>query len=171
MSYDDDLKNFMDEEGFEPEEAFAMVTLMPKRKLKVTAYLENEEGEKVSLAELAEDVTRYIKEHMTMDETTAINSQFFPLINQFMISVVPRVTDLKVTEFMFTAGALRHTLSFFGLSVALLMQYIQQHKLKIVTEEETITEEELEEYLEKGRRAEESLAKALGVTIDNPEDF
>jgi hypothetical protein len=166
MSYEDELKDFMMEEGFKPEEAFSMVTLMPKRKIKVSAYLEDQEGERVLLGDIAEDLVRYIKEHMTADESSPINSQFFPLINQFMISIVPRVVGLQVTEFMFTASALRSAMSMFGLSVALLMQYIQQHNLKIVTEEEAITEEELEDFMERGQKAESALAKALGVNFD-----
>jgi hypothetical protein len=166
MSYEDELKEFMEQEGLTPETAFSMVTLMPKRKLKITAYLEDEEGEKVSLADLAQDVVRYIEEHMTDSESTAINSQFFPLINQFMTSVVPRATDLRVAEFMFTAGAIRHALSYFGLAVALLMQYISQHNLKIVTEEEAVTDEEMEDYLERSRNAERALARALGAGND-----
>lgn len=169
MSYEDELKAFMKEEGMDPEAAFSMVTLMPKKKLKISAFLEDDDGDRISLSDLAEDVVRYIEENMGDEESSMINSQFFPLINKFMTLVVPRATDLRVAEFMFTAGALRHALSYFGMAVALMMQYISQHNLKIVTEEETITDQELEDYLEQSKKAEQALARALGAPGDGHE--
>jgi hypothetical protein len=162
MSYEDELREFMEQEGIS-NNPFKMVTFMPKRKVKITTYLEDSDGDRVELGDLAEDVLRFIEEQM-LDEDghNMVGNQLFPIINDFMSWVIPRTTNIVAAEFMMTAGAIRAAMSTYGMAVALLMQYVAQHNLKMVTEEEPLTQEEIDSYYERSEKAEQALYKALG---------
>jgi len=162
----EELKDFLDGEELEPEDFFEMVTIMPKRKIKISAYLEDKDGERISLTTVSKNLNKYINKHMTNGENTPVNSQLFPLINQMMISSVPRSVGVAVSGFLFTAQSSRYALSMFGLNIALLMQYIHKHELKIVTEETPISEKQLEEYLAREEEAGIRLADAIGNFSD-----
>lgn len=161
MSYEDELREFMEQEGI-ANNPFKMVTFLPKRKVKITTYLEDEDGDRVELGDLAEDVLRFISEQMEDEDGNMVGNQLFPIINDFMSWVIPRTTNIVAAEFMMTAGAIRASLSTYGMAVALLMQYIAQHQLKMVTEEESLTQEEIDSYYERSTKAEKALYKALG---------
>lgn len=172
MSYEDELRDWMEQEGidqYDPEDVFTLVTIMPERRIKVTAYLEDKDGNRVSLKDMGVQVLDYINRHLKDRSATPVNSQIFPLISQFMVSIVPRATDFPVADFMFTAPALREGLIKFGFSTFLLAQYLQQHKLKIVTEEEELSEEQIEEYYRRAREAEDKLRRALGIAGEDDE--
>lgn len=170
MSIEDDFEQFMEnEEGITPEQVFKMVTILPKEKVRITAHLEDEEGEKIELATLAKKLTEYVQDHLTKQEATPVNRQLFPLINQWMISCVPRSMGMQLSAILLTAKESRYALSDFGLCVSLMMQYIKQHNLKIVTEETPITEMEYQEYLRKEEEATQRLSLALTGAISEPE--
>lgn len=172
MSYEDELRDWMEQEGmgeYDPEDVFSLVTIMPERRIKVTAYLEDKDGNRVSLKDMGVQVLDYIHKHLKNRDATAVNSQIFPLVSQFMVSIVPRATGFSVADFMFTAPALREGLTKFGLSAFFLSQYIQQHKLKIVTEEEELSEEQIQDYYRRAREAEDKLRRALGIEGEDDE--
>lgn len=175
--FEDEVKDFLKQDGdLKPEDVFSMVTIMPKRKIKVIAHLEDTEGEQILVADLAENLTKYINEQMQLQESTPVNSQLFPMAGQFMTSIVPRFVGLQVGSIMFEASGFRHALLTFGLASMLFMQYVQQHGLKIVTTTIDLSDEEVEAYLDRSREAnrrlKEALEHAFGVegNEEDPED-
>lgn len=169
MSFEKDFENYITEEDeLAPEDVFQMVTIMPKRKIKMTAHLEDKDGQKITLATIATNLKNYIDGHMENVEDTPVNTQLFPLINQMMVSAIPRHVGLQLSSFLFAARGSRQAISVFGLQIALLMRYIQQHELKIVTEQVKISDKELEDYLSKEAEANSRLRNAIMGEDDDP---
>jgi hypothetical protein len=146
-----------------------MVTIMPKKKIKVTAYLEDKEGERILVAEIAENLVKFVQEQMTQEEATPVNSQMFPLCGQFMMSIVPRFVGMDLAHLMFQAGGFRQALLTLSLSSTLFMQYIQQHELKVITETTDLSDEEVDNYMEKSREFDERIKTALHNAFDGDE--
>jgi len=162
MTFEDNFEDYMDDDGqLTPEKAFSLVTLMPKRRIKLTAYLEDKDGERIDLATVAENVTKYVNKEMKDMENNPINSQLYPLFNQYMISAVGRQVGLTQAAFLMSAEVSKTALSLFGLSSCLLTRYINQHELTVVTEETPVTEQEIKNYFEKQDQANESFRKAV----------
>lgn len=159
----DDFNEWMSGAGEErdPEDFFSLVTILRDRKLRIIAHLEDAEGNRIDLKEVATDLLAYIEKHMQSPTSTPVNDQIFPLLSQSMVSVVPRTAGISVADFIFSAGVLRNTMIRYGLASFLLAQYIQQHKLKIVTEEEPLTQHEIDEYMRKSEEAENKLRRVL----------
>ena len=147
--------------GLDPEEVFSMVTIFPKRGIKVVAHLEDKEGNKIYLKDIAQKLTTYINTQLESNENNPVNTQLFPLINQMMIQTVPRFIGLNASAMLFTSRSPRYALSTFGLQIALLIRYISQHELKIVTEEVSISKYEVEEYFRKEKEAEDKFLQAM----------
>lgn len=167
MSLEDDYKDFMErEEKLTPEDVFSMVTIMPKRKIKVTAHLEDKDGEIILVKDIADDLVKFINGEMQQTDSTAVNSQLFPMAGQFMTSIVPRFIGIPVAGVMFESGTMRHGILTFGLASMLLMQYIQQHELKIVTTVTDLSDDEIEDYIRRSRESEERLKRAIENIIN-----
>jgi hypothetical protein len=173
MSYEDELQDFLTKEEPKPEDIFSMVTIMPKKKIKVTAYLEDEEGDRILVSDIAESLVNYVNDQLREQESTPVNSQLFPLCGQFMTSIVPRFVGLQISSLMFEATAFRQALLTLSLSSTLFMQYIEQHKLKIVTEVTQLSDDEVNAYIERSeefdRRLRDALAAAFGDDDDSEE--
>lgn len=174
MSYEDEVQDFLKSQERKPEDIFSMVTIMPKRKIKVVAHLEDKDGEAVLVSDIAENLVEFINSEMKTIESTPVNSQMFPMAASFMVSIVPRFIGIPVAGLMFEANAFRHGVLTFGLASMLLMQYIQQHELKIVTTTTELSDEEVDAYVERGREADrklkEAFENAMGIDNEEPED-
>ena len=159
------------EEEVEPEEIFQMCTIMPRLKMKVTAHLEDPEGNVTTIKEVAKGLVEFIDNQMTTQEANPINSQLFPACGQFMTSLVPRFVGMNVAALLFQAPSFRDGMLFLSLGSVLLTQYIDQHKLKIVTSQEELTEEQVEEYLSRSVQAEQSIRNALSDLLEGEEEL
>lgn len=171
MSSENEFQDFMTKDEPKPEDIFSMVTILPKKKIKVTAYLEDKDGDRILIADIAENLVKYVNDQLTETETTPVNSQLFPLCGQFMTSLVPRFMGLRSASVLLQAQTFRHALLTLSLSSALFIQYIEQHELKIITEVAPISDDEIEHYLrissEMDDRLQEALAAAFGGIDDN----
>ena len=160
-----------------PEDVFGILTYMLKKKIQIAAYLEDEEGTKIEFKEIGEDLLNYIYENLNDEEENVIVDQLYPAIAQFMISVVPRTAGYHASAFMMEVPAVRDALIKFGLANQLLMKYLEQHKLKIVTETTPMSEAKVEEILARNKAHEEALARAMESTSglrgaeDDDDDF
>jgi hypothetical protein len=135
-----------DYEDMKPEDVFQMITCMPNRGIKVTAHLEDESGDKVTIAEISESLVAYIGDQLNLDEHTAVNSEIFPLAATLATSVVPRFTGIPLAAIFFKYPAFRNALVTLSLSSILFWQYVQEHKLKIVTETLPLSPEDIERF-------------------------
>lgn len=162
------MSDFFD---LDPEQAFRMITIMPKNRIKVLAYLEDQDGDRITFKEIADELVDFVEENMTDPTPNQINAQMFPLTTQFMSSVVPKFVGNNIAAFLFAAPQFAKALSMLSLSTALLMQYIQQHNLKIVTETETLTDEELQLFTSNQEKASKAFLDMFsGMQSDELED-
>ena len=169
--FDKSFESYMDgEQEITPEEAFSMVTIIPKKKVKLTAYLEDKDGERILLATVATNLNKYIRKHLKSKENTPVNSQLLPLINQYMVSSIGRHIGLRSAGLLLSAEMPKYAISTFGLDVALLMRYIQQHSLKIITEETPVTQIEIDKYLSMQDEANEKMLQAMMGGSDGSDD-
>lgn len=158
MSYDEIMNT-----PPKPEDYFSMVTVMPKKKIKVVAYLEDEDGDRVTIADIAENLVEFITSHMTNEESTDINSQIMPLCGSFITSIIPRFVGFRPASFMFSASIFKDALLYLSMSSVLFIQYIEQNKLKIVTETFALSQEEIDIFLKKGAESEAKLQDIFGI--------
>jgi hypothetical protein len=160
---------FQDE--MKPEDVFSMVTILPKKKIKVTAYLEDQDGDRVLVSEVAENLVKYIDEHMEADAAMSpVNSQLFPLCGSFMTSLVPRFVGMQAAYVLFQASIFRRALLMLSLGSTLFMQFIDQHKLKIVTETTELSDYEIESYLSRSKDFDEKINDAFNDMFTGRED-
>lgn len=153
-------------ENLEPEEIFEMATVLPSKGIKVVAHLEDEEGEIITIKEISKELASFINDQMTTEEMTPINSQLFPVCGQFMTSLVPRLVGIQTSMVLFAAGSFRQALLDLSLGSLLLMQYIEQHKLKIVTETIPLSQYEMDEYFRRSEEADEMIKKVFQNILD-----
>ncbi len=166
MSLEDDYADFLSKDEPAPEQVFNMTTIVPKRRIRVTAHLEDKDGEKVLISEIAENLVKYVNDNMKELDNNPVNAQMFPLCASFMTSIVPRFVGLKQAYILFEARSFREALLSLSLSSVLFMQYIEQHGLKIVTETTEISQEEVEEYLRRSDEADQRLQDTFKELID-----
>jgi hypothetical protein len=167
MSFEDELQDFLTSQDLKPEDVFSMVTIMPKKKIKVTAYLEDKDGDRILVSEIAENLVNFVNEQLRVEETTPVNYQLFPLCGQFMTSIVPRFIGLELANVMFEANTFRQALLTLSLSSVLFMQYIEQHELKIITEVVQLSDEEVTNYFERSQESDRRLRNLLQGLLDN----
>lgn len=170
MSFEKEFQDFLSKDEPKPEDIFSMVTIMPKKKIKVTAYLEDKDGEKLLTSEVAENLVEYVVDQMHNDSNTPVNSQLFPLCGQFMTSIVPRFVGLDTASILFQASGFRDALLYLSLSSVLFMQYIEQHGLKIVTEVTTLSDEEVTAYVNRSQEADERMRRAFEYAFHDEEN-
>ncbi len=173
---DDDLKDFLDQDFVDnrelsPEEIFKLVTVLPERLMRVKAHLVDKDRQRIETAEIAQDLVNYIHEQMKKPENNAVNTQIFPLMAQLMVSFVSRSVGIDVAAVFFMAPAMKIALIEMAMAAFLFMQYVRQHQLKIVTEEEEITSQDLSlirsREVEGQRKLDEIFRQLIGSSNDN----
>lgn len=157
----DDLAEYFGDQEGTPEDIFSLVTAIPKRKIKVKAHLQDADGDKIETAKIATELVDFVNREMSKPENNNINTQVFPLITQLMVSYIPRVVGLDYAKVVFAAPALRNTFIHMGMASFLMLQYIKQNNLKIVTIEEEITEQELERMHAHEEEVQSALDRAI----------
>ncbi len=158
-------EDMADMDNISPEDVFSLVTIIPGRKMRVKAHLIDKDGEKIELSEIAQDLVKYTAEKMKDEENNQVNTQVFPLMAQLMVSYIPRVVGLGGADLLFGAPIMRGSLINMAMAAFLMLQYIRQHNLKIVTEEEEITDLELEALRQRDQDGAAALDNALRQMI------
>lgn len=162
MSLEDDFQDFLAREEPRPEDVFTMVTFLPHMKKRITCHLEDESGEKILTSEVAESLVQYVDAQLKMkDEPNDINSKIFPLAAQFIVSIVPRFIGIQNASILITSSVFRDALTTLSVSSMLLMQYINQHNLKIITETTDVSEEEIAIWRERSADYDDRIERAL----------
>jgi hypothetical protein len=78
---------------------------------------------------------------------------------------------LRGASFLFGANMSRTSLITLALSSMLFMQYIEQHKLKIITEVTPLTDQQIEDYMRQSEEADRKMVQMfMGLDDDQPEE-
>lgn len=145
----------------DPEEIFKMVSVLPKKGVKVEAHLEDEDGEKITIGQICKELTEYVTENLKDEEDNPINTQLFPLSTNLIVNIVPRFTGVEVAAFLMSTTLFRSALSTLSLSSFLFNQYIVQHKLKIVSVSTPMDPTELAKFSSESAAADKKLIEFI----------
>ncbi len=144
-----------------PEEIFNLATVMPQKRIKVQASLQDEDDDEITIAEVCENLVEYISDELSKTDSTVINSELFPLCAQFVTSLVPRFVGLRTAAILFQSNQFRTALVTLALGSVLFSRYIDQKKLKVVSEVTPISEEELDQWISASNDADQMIDQAF----------
>jgi len=159
---EDEIRDLLeDEETMTPEEVFKMVMINKVKGTTVRVELCDQEGDKVELSEVIEQLLNYVEDKLEDDKANQFVDQIMPLMAQSVVSGLGRMLGIRHTAF-FLANELSRVALVNMMSIAfLLLKFVQQKNLTIQTFEEEISEEEIEEIERKAKAGSTATMGAL----------
>jgi len=146
------------EEGIEPEDVFNMVLINKIKKTRIQIELEDEDGDIVPLKDVIQQLLGYIKDQLKDEDGNQFADQIMPLMAHSVVSGLGRMIGLRATAFHLANDTTRLSLIHMMCLGLLLLKFVQQKNLHIITHEEDVTDEEIEEV---ERRTEANKAAVL----------
>lgn len=150
---DDELEELMSDnpDHLTPEDVFSMVMLNKRDKKRVWVELEDEDGDTIELADMLEELVKYIKDKLGEEEGNQMLDQIMPLMSQSLVSGLGRMMGLNATAFLVFNPQIRMALIYMMLVSFTLYKVVQSKGLVINTCEEDITDEEINEIDRKSK--------------------
>ena len=142
---------FEDEESMTPEEVFKMVMINKIKGTTIRVELRDEEGNKVELSEVIEQLLNYTQDKLEDEEPNSFVDQIMPLMAQSVVSGLGRMLGIRHTAFFLANETSRVALVNMMSIAFLLLKYVQQKKLTIETFEEEVSQEEIEDIERKAK--------------------
>jgi hypothetical protein len=145
---DEDFKQMLQDDPSQltPEDVFSMVMFNRKRMTKVNVELQDKDGNVIALHEVIEDLLKYINRKLEdAENTNQFADQIYPLMSKILSSGLARLIGIYQTGFYLTQDETRYGFINMMSVSFLLLKYIQQKNLKIITNEEKVTQAELDE--------------------------
>lgn len=149
---DEDLQELYadDPDTLTPEDIFKMVLLNKRTNMKVSVQLQDKDGEEVELADLLEQLVKYVKDKLDEDNNQLVD-EIMPLMSQMLVSGMGRLLGLNTTAFYVSNPNTRMALIYMMMIAFTMYKLVQVKGLKINTVEEEVSEEEIEEIERKSR--------------------
>jgi len=113
-------------------------------------WIEDKDGDTVELTDIICELLDYMNDKMNPEERNTFQDQIMPLISQSVVSVLSRMIGIEATAFHLAVDTTREAFIYSMCISFLLLKYVQKHDLKIFTEEEDISSEEIKEIHRKG---------------------
>lgn len=153
MGLDEDELEMMegDPDALTPEDVFKMVLLNKRNKTQVSVELEDEDGDSIELADMMEELVNYVKDKLDDKDGNQIVDQVMPLMSQALVSGLGRLVGLRATAFFISNPETRMALIYMMMISFVLYKTVQVKGLKVVTNTEDVSEEEIEEIERKSR--------------------
>lgn len=132
------------------EKIFKMSTIDRIRKVRINIKLVDKDGDEVALKEICKELMQYLKDKTAVKSSSvdnAILNKVMPLVSQAAVSGLPRVVGADHALIYLSIEEFRLAIITMMLLSFSLMQFVKSHELKIVTMEESMTDEELEQAL------------------------
>ena len=203
MDYDgleDDLAaSFGDDnqEEIAPEDILQMVMINRNKKTKVSISLEDDEGDEVDLVDTISGLIKYVEDKLKDKDENQFVEQILPLMSQSVVTGLSRMIGTEATAFHLTNPITRTAIINMMAVGFLLLKFVQENSLSVVTHEEPVSDEEIVEIeqrskvasaamalastgmdpkqvlqilKEQGKITDEDLKKALGESTDDPDD-
>lgn len=149
-----------------PEDILQMVMINRNKKTKVSISLEDEEGDKVDLVETISGLIKYVEDKLNDKEENQFVEQILPLMSQSVVTGLSRMIGTDATAFHLTNPITRTAIINMMAVGFLLLKFVQQNDLSVVTHEEPVTDEEIAEIEQRSQVA--SAAMALASTGMDP---
>jgi hypothetical protein len=154
MDFDEDELEAMHEgsdDALEPEDVFKLVTINRIRKKRTIVHLQDEAGDRVELKDVVKELLVYIKDKMEDEDGNQFTEQIMPLMSQAVVSGLGRMIGLHATAFHLSQQVTRASIIHMMCVALLMLKFVQQKELTIVTFEEDVTDEEIEEIERRNR--------------------
>jgi hypothetical protein len=150
---EDELRDagLVEEDSLTPEEVFSLVMINKKRNIKTSVELRDAQNNVVALPEVIESLIDYINGKIKSEEQNQFVDQIFPMMGQALVSGLGRLLGNGMTGFYLANDTSRHSFIFMMCISFLLLKYVQDKKLTIVTIEEPTTADEIESVTRKSK--------------------
>lgn len=140
---EDDLEELYEGSAeVEPEDVFNMVLINKVKKTKVSIELEDPDGDTVPLKDVIQQLLGYIKDQLH-DGDNQFADQIMPLMAHSVVSGLGRILGIRTTAFYLANDVTRLSLIHMMCLGLLLLKFVQQKNLTIVTQEEEVTDQEI----------------------------
>ena len=164
MFDDDELEEMHEGSGEEldPEDVFKTVMINKIKKTRVRVELEDKEGDTIPLRDVIQQLLGYIKDQTADNAENQFSEQIMPLMAHSVVSGLGRMIGIRATAFYLANDTTKMSLIYMMCLGLLLLKFVQQKDLTIVTHEEDISDEEIEEI---ERRMEANKAATIASMI------
>lgn len=146
---------------------FALVNKVTRKKISIK--LEDSEGAEVNLKEVITQVMEYVKEQLDSKEANVCAQQVYPLVTQILAGAINDVAGSKqIAALLMTQQLFRYTLIHHMIITFYFLKFIQKNKLNIITLEEEISDDEIENLFKMDSLGSMGLAAmTAGVPIED----
>lgn len=168
---EDDIQTMMEDnpDSLTPEDVFKMVLLNKRDCTRVSVELEDEDGDTIELADMMEELVSYIKDKLGDEEGNQIVDQVMPLMSQALVSGLGRLVGLQGTAFLIANPDTRMALIYMMMVSFVLYKTVQVKGLKVITQIEDVTQEEIDEIERKSRAS--SVASMSAMAGMDPKEI
>lgn len=147
--YDEDFD--LDQPDF--DEMFRLVTIDKNRKKKIRVTLVDKDGDEVPVKTLSKQLVSYIADQFKLnkdfdeDEDTKPNymiNKIMPLVSQSLVAGLPELMGERHAYLTMAITTTRHSTIMMMMLAISMFKFIKDRDLKIKTEEEDVSDEEIE---------------------------
>jgi len=128
------------------DQLLKIVMIDPRRKVKMSVQLRDEDGDEIPISEITEKITEYVSDRMKQEELNSTRQQVIPLMTQAMVSGLYKLMGPQLSSLLMSQEMTRYSLLFMMGVGFYLLKFIQQKNIKIHTIEEEVTQEEIDQY-------------------------
>ena len=159
---DDELQELYeyDQDNLTPEDVFSLVLINKRTKKKVTVQLEDKDGDRIELADLLEELVKYIQDKLAEDNNQ-MTDEIMPLMSQTLVSGMGRMIGIQPTAAFVTNPNTRMALIYMMMISFTMYKLVQVKGLRINTVEEEVTDEEIEEIERKSKASSVATMSAM----------
>lgn len=169
---EDDIQSLMEEQDpdmMTPEDVFKMVLLNKRNKTRVSVSLEDKDGDPIELSDMMEELVNFLKDKMDDEEGNQVVEQIMPLMSQALVSGLGRLVGNQATAFLIANPDVRMALIYMMMISFILYKTVQVKGLKVITQIEPVTGEEIEEIERKSRAS--SIASMTAMVGMDPKEI
>ncbi len=156
------------------EEMFRLITVDRKRKKKIRVTLIDEDGDEVPIKSVSKQLMEYVTDQFKISKdldpdddddvdtkASKIVNQILPLVSQSMVAALPGLMGQRHAYLTLAMENTRHSTIMMMMLAICLYKFIKQKGLKIVTEEEDVTQEELDKMMKISKMTSSATTGAL----------
>lgn len=152
----------------EREEWCKVVAIDRRRKVRMDAELRDKEGDLIDLNETVEGLTEHVRDKMKDEEQSVIQQQIFPVMARAAVTALTEFIGPQAASAMVSQEIFRSSLTYCMMTAFLLMHFIEENDISIYTDEQDVSDEELESYDRINKAT--SVASLAGMMGANPRE-
>ena len=128
-----------------------MCLINKKENVRISVELRNPEGEVTDLSKITKQLAGMVKIQLNEEGNFdgPVYNQILPLVGESMMIALPELMGEVAAGIYIADQNTRYAIMYMGAIGFLLLKYIQQHKLKIFSIQEEITDEEINQLDQK----------------------